>query len=148
MNLWEIANSSIVITIITLVVGSILASWLTAMWQRRAKQYEIKLQQAEKLLLIYHEYIRILKGDDTKLRGEEFDRLHSQLYALSKITGLVFKDKHVGKNWKDVADTLAKVRQLRLTGKKPRDTKVTQLFNEIYEAARVATEKMFTELLK
>ncbi len=157
MDLWEIANSSIVITIVTLIVGSILASWLTAMWQKRARQYDIKLQQAEKILLTYHEYIRILKGDGDKLRGDDFDRLHSQLFALSKVASLVFKNKKVGNGWKEVVEMLAKIRYLRLPtekedgakqdGKKPRDPQVKALFIEVYETARVATEKMFAELL-
>ena len=158
MSLWEIANSSIVITTVTLIVGSILASWLTAVWQRRARQYDIKLQQAEKLLLVYHEYIRILKGDGDKLRGADFDRLHSQLFALAKVASLVFKNKKVGESWKVVVEKLAEIRYLRLPtqkgdgtkleGKKPRDPQVKTLFGEVYDTARVATEKMFAELLR
>ena len=148
MDIWEIANSSIVITILTLIVGSILASSLTAMWQSRARKYDIKLEQAEKLLLIYHDYIRVLKSDDTKLYGDEFNQVHAQLLARSKIAGLVFKNKTIGESWKEVVDQFAKVRQLRLNGKAHRDPSVHGLLTEIYEVARVATEKMFAELLR
>lgn len=158
MDLWEIVNSSLVITIMSLIFGSILASWLAALWQRRARQYDIKLQQAEKLLLTYHEYIRILKGDVDKLRGDDFDRLHSQLFAQTKVASLVFKNKKVSENWKAVVEELAIIRGLRLPqklqdgsekeGKKPRNPEVKSRFDNVYKMARIATEKMFSELLK
>lgn len=142
MTIWEIVNSPLILTIIGLLWGSIVTTWITALWQKRAYRHEVKLGCAKNILAIYHEYIRLFKGNTELLAGKEFDGINARLYTEVKISKLVFKNKDVGNQWKLVARSLASIRQLRLEKSKLVDEKL----DDIYEKASIATELMFKEL--
>lgn len=142
MNIWEVANSPLILTLIGLVGGSIVATWLTGLWQKRAHQHEIRLECAKNILSIYHEYIRLLKGKPEFLIGKEFDSINARLYTQVKISHLVFKNKEIAKQWRSVAGSLANVRQLCLEKSKL----VNEKLDSTYDKAAVATELMFKEI--
>ncbi len=114
MNWWEVINSPIVLAILTLIAGSFIATWVTSIWQRRSQSHAVKLQYTKDIIIAYQDYVRILKGDRSRLEGEEFDEVHSSLVSLVKIVGIIFKDNEIEKNWKVVINRLINVRDLRL----------------------------------
>lgn len=142
MTIWDIVNSPVALTVIGLLWGSIVTTWITATWQKRAHQHEIKLECAKNILSIYHDYIRLLKGSLDSLSGKEFDNINARLYTEVKIAKLIFKNKDVSKQWKSVAGSLANIRQLRLEKSKLTDEKL----DDVYDKATMATELMFKEL--
>jgi hypothetical protein len=144
MSWWEITNSPIVLTLITLVWGSAVASWVTALWQRRSHRHEVKLQYVQDVINSYQEYIRLVKGSPTRLEGEDFDEVHSRMLSQAKVAGLLFKDKSVGQGWKLVIDKLANVRALRL---EERDSTLTEKkLHQVFAEGDIAIERMFKEL--
>ena len=142
MTIWDVVNSSLVLTLIGLLWGSIVTTWITATWQKRAHQHDLKLGCAKNILSIYHDYIRLLKGNPDSLSGKEFDSVNARLYTEVKIAKLIFRNKDIGKEWKSVAGSLANIRQLRLEKSKLTDEKL----DSVYDKATKATELMFKEL--
>ena len=142
MTIWEIVNSPLILTIIGLFWGSLVTTWITATWQKRAYQHEVKLENAKNILSIYHDYVRLLKGNVESLSGKEFDSTNARLYTEVKIAKLIFRNKEVGKQWKSVAGSLANIRQLRLE----KSEFVNEKLDDVYDKATIATESMFKEL--
>ena len=142
MTTWEIINSPLTLTIISLIWGSIITTWITASWQKRAYRHEIKLECAKNILSIYHEYIRLVKGNPEFLKGKEFDSINGRLHTEIKIAKLIFKDKEVAHHWKSVAGSLANVRKLC----QENSNLVGEKLDDIYNKANSATELMFKEL--
>src|SRR5690242_20592492 len=56
-------NSPLSLTLIGLAWASTVTSWIAALWQKRAYQHEVRMECAKNILTIYHEYIRLLKGN-------------------------------------------------------------------------------------
>jgi hypothetical protein len=145
MTFWEIINSPIVLTIISLIWGSLVASWVTALWQKRSHQYEVKLQYAQDIVNAYQKYVRMLRSTSERLSDNDFDELHSRIVSYSRIAKFLFREKKVGENWIEVVDKLANIRNLRMQG---RDfLLVDKKLKELYPEANVTIENMFSELV-
>lgn len=144
MSTWGIINSPLALAIMSLLCGGIMASWITALWQKRANRYNAKLECSKSILSIYHEYIRLVRGDPERLQGQEFDSVHARLFTQIKIARLIFRDKGVAKGWDSVIGALANMRKLCL---QKEDDLAREKLDDIFEMATIATEKMFRELL-
>jgi len=144
MSFWEIINSPLVIGLISLLWGSIVASGITYLWQKRAYQHQLKIRCANDLIEIYQEYIRFIRGTAEKFDNSKFDEIHSEMISKAKIAGLLFKNKNIGKQWEQVAGKLANIRSLILDG---RDEKLVQRkMKEVFTMGNQAEEIMFKEL--
>jgi hypothetical protein len=95
MNWWDVLNSPIVLTMITLLWGSLIVSWIASLWQKRSQQYEIRLQFAKDVLKTYQEYIRLARGSTERLQGGDFDMIHAEILSQARIASLVFKDQNI-----------------------------------------------------
>ena len=142
MTAWEIINSPLTLTIISLVWGSIITTWIIASWQKKTHRHEIKLECAKNILSIYHEYICLVKGNSEVLAGKEFDSINARLYTEVKIAKRIFKDKEIAQHWKSVAGSLANVRKLC----QEKSKLVSEKLDDVYGKANTATELMFKEL--
>ena len=145
MTLWEIFNSPIVLTIISLVWGSLVASWITALWQKRSHQYEVKLQYAQDIISAYQKYVRMLRSTSEHLSDKDFDELHSHIVSYSRIAQFLFKGDKVSESWMAVVDRLANIHTLRIQGRE--FSLIDKKLKELYPKANVAIENMFSELV-
>jgi hypothetical protein len=143
MSAWEILNSAVVVTVLSLLGGGIVASSVAAMWQRRNHRYTVKLQYARDILSAYHAYVRLVNGNRTRLDTEVYHEVHAQMLSLSKIAALLFEDVQVGERWLAVATGLGDAAGFRLGG---RDEKTRQRMSDVYQHAASATQAMFNEL--
>jgi len=143
MKWWEIVNSPVSITAISMLWGSIAASWITFMWQKRAQRHAARVECAQTIVAGYQEYVRLLRGKPEGLDGKEFDSLHVRMLSQTKIAAVLFRDKRVGIEWRSALDRLATVRGLRLAG---REDSVEEKMDGVYQIASGATERMFKEI--
>lgn len=142
--MWNYLNSPFVLTIISLVFGSLMASWITSIWQRRAYHHQVKVQYAQDIVKIYQEYIRLLRGNN-KSKTDDFDLIHPRLVHLSKVTGFLFKNKHIGEKWATIANQLSSILDLQRQG---RDKKlIERKLKALYDDGEDVIEKMFKEII-
>ena len=90
MTVWDILNSSLSITIISFILGGILASAISAAWQRRAQRHSLRLTFLNDILNTYHEYVRFLHRNDTAEHGDVFDRYHSSMLSKTVMAKVLF----------------------------------------------------------
>ncbi|RLC70000.1 MAG: hypothetical protein DRI81_19695 [Chloroflexi bacterium] len=145
MSFWDIVNSPVILTLVTLIWGSLVASWVTALWQKRSHHHEVKLKYAQEVTSAYQEYIRMIRSNLDRLSGKDFDDLHSHMVSQARIAGFLFRDKRIGQSWQTVIDKLASVRALRVEGRDP--TLIERKLREVYEEADKAVEGMFKKLV-
>lgn len=144
MNFWDLLNSPFILTLMTIVVGGFIASWLTTAWQKRSHQYQIRLELAQRILASYQAYVRLIRSNPDGLTDVEFDRLHSQLLAQAKIAKVVFTDSAIGEEWERVASRLASIRGLKM---QDRDVHmIGRKLVEVYGEANSAIELMFNHI--
>lgn len=144
MNVWDALNSPIVVTVVSLTSGSVIAAWITALWQKRSHCYETKLQFAQDIVSTYHEYVRLLKHDAKYLSDIDFDAVHSRLLSAAKVVSFLFRDKQVGPGWLEVASKLSSVRGLKLQGRD--STLIDRKLVEIFQVCDPLIEAMFREV--
>jgi len=142
VNTWDYLNSPFVLTLISLIIGSLIATWITALWQKRSQQYQIKLQYAQEVINIYQEYARLLRNN--KVTAEDIDKIHPRFLASVKIIGYLFKDKRVGQNWTLIASKFSNIYGLRKQGKDK--TMIVTKSEEIYDDFSQVIKIMFKEL--
>jgi hypothetical protein len=143
MNLWQIINSPIVLTTVTILAGGLVASTISAMWQRRAQQHALKFQYAREILTIYQAYVRLLNGPKDRLTGDHADELHVQMLSQAKLAPFVFRDRHVGEAWQQVAARLTDAAGFRRAG---HEEKAKHRMVDVYRAADSAIQGMYMEL--
>jgi hypothetical protein len=143
MNLWQILNSPLVLTIVTLLGGGLVASTISAMWQRRAQQYAAKVQYAQEIINCYHAYVRLINGNKERLTGDRADEFHAQMLAQAKLARFLFRDPHAGEAWRKVSLALADAAGFKRSG---HDEKANKLMAHVYGNAEAAIEAMYNEL--
>lgn len=144
MSTWQILNSPLVLALVGLLWGTLVASTVTARWQRRSRRQDLRIQHIRDLLDTYHEYIRILKSADGTLAGRDFDLVHAQLFSLSKMSAVIFDDPQIETQWKGVAQSMATLRDLKLKG---RGAGFEEKLREVCVQADLATNSMLEEVL-
>lgn len=144
MSILDFLNQSIVTTLISLIGASFVAAYISERWQRRSKMYDLRLTQIRGVITLYHNYLRLVKGDVKELEGKSFDELHASIISLNKLNKCLFKSEKVYLNWDLVCQNLSSIRNDRLHGKKiDWDEKV----DPIREKAEDAINIMFKELI-
>ena len=143
MNLWQILNSPLVLAIVTLLGGGLVASTVSAMWQRRAQQHAAKVQYAREIITCYHAYVRLINGDKEHLTGDRSDEIHAQMLAQVKLARFLFRDSQAGEGWRKVALGLADAAGLKRAG---HNEKANKLMTHVYGNAESAIEAMYNEL--
>jgi len=138
MSIWDYLNSPL----ISILLGSLAVSWITALWQKRSQRYEIKLQYAQEIINIYQEYVRLLRGEN--ITADDLSKIHPKLLSNAKIIGYIFKDKRVGKSWITIAGKLSNIYGMKKQGKEK--VLITEKSEEVYDEASMAIEIMFKEL--
>jgi hypothetical protein len=144
MNWWDVLNSPIVLTMITLLWGSLIASWIASLWQKRSHQHEVRLQFAQDVLKAYQEYVRLARGSVERLQGGDFDTTHAEMLSQARVASLIFKDQNIAAGWKLVIDKLANVRNLRLNDK---DSLAEKKIIEAFADADKTIEAMYKEIV-
>ena len=90
--------------------------------------------------------MRILRGDKSRLEGEEFDKVHSNLVSLVKVMGIIYQDNNIEKDWKIVINRLTNVRALRLQNRA--SSLVEKKLNEAFKYGEKAIERIITGLAR
>lgn len=144
MDIWTIVNSPLVLTILTLLWGSVVASWIAALWQKRNHHHELKLQYTREIVDSYQEYIRLIRGNK-KTTKADFDVTHAAVMSRAKIIGYLFDNKEIGRLWVTVVDKLSSVFDLKL--KSRNQSLVEKSLVDIYFDSNCAIELMFNELI-
>lgn len=142
MYYWKFLNEPFVYTVVGVLIGSIAAAWISAVWQKRSQQYQIKLQYAQEIVNIYQEYVRLLRGET--VAATELGKIHPRFLSTVKIIGFIFKDKRVGKKWRSIAGMLSNIYGMKKQ-EKDRDL-IIEKSEEIYDEASEVIEIMFREL--
>lgn len=124
--------------------GTLVASTVTAQWQRRSRRQDLRIQHIRDLLDTYHEYIRILKSTDGTLGGRDFDLVHAKLFSLGKMSAVIFDDPRIETLWKGVAQAMATLRDLKLKGK---GADFEERLREVCFQGELATNSMLEEVL-
>jgi hypothetical protein len=143
MTFWQVINSPFVLTIVTLLVGGLAASTISAMWQRRAQQHAVKLQYSREILATYQAYVRRINGDRERLSGDGADELHAQMLSQAKLARFLFRDPRVGEGWKTVAADLTDAAGFKRSG---HDEKASRRMIDVYRDADLAIEATYQEI--
>ena len=143
MKPWEIINSPIFLTLISLVWGSFIASAMTYMWQKQSHNHELRLAFIKEILTVYHQYIRLLKGNIENLKGEDFDEIHGNMRTLVNVSKILFRNTEINQGWEYVSNLMTTVRSCRLEGK---FSKADKLLLEAFKEKNNVTEKMYKAL--
>jgi hypothetical protein len=144
MNFWEVINSPLILTIVSLIWGSLIASWVTALWQKRSYHHQIKLQYAQEIISIYQEYLRLIRSETANISRGDFDKIHPRMVASAKLINLLFWNKRIGQIWLSVTNKLNSTCDLRI---QERDRSlIDRKLRDIYPEADKAIETMFNEL--
>ena len=131
VNWWELINSPAILTLFTVIWGSFVASWITALWQKRSHQQTLRTQFAKDILKAYQQYVRLLRSQKERLQSETFDIIHAEMASQARIAGVIFKDQSIRNRWEKVTDKLANIRGLRIDGKDgTAEKKLLDVFSE------------------
>jgi len=144
MNIWEFFNSPIILTTITLIWGSLIASWITALWQNRSHRYEVKLQYMQSITKTYQEYIRLIRDTSSNVSGENYDTLHADIVSQMKFISFLYKNKLIGEGWDIVIAQLANIRGLRIEGKNTNfiDNKLKDVYPEVDKIIKLMVREL------
>jgi hypothetical protein len=115
MTFWKFLNSPIVLTIVSFLLGGVLASAISALWQRRSQKHSVQLSLSQEIISTYQEYVRFLSRKSTIKEAEEFDRLHADLLSKARISRVLYGDE-IADELISLAKRLANVQHLRLKG--------------------------------
>jgi uncharacterized membrane protein YccC len=140
---WDALNQPLSVTIVGFLLGGVLASLISAFWQRRSQRHSVRLELMQDLLRCYQEYMRFLRRPESDTDDREFDRLHSEFVSRTKMAGVLF-----GAGTRDslmlLAQRMASVHALRKEG---RATKAVNKGQEIYPLADSTFEAMYLMLV-
>jgi uncharacterized protein YjbJ (UPF0337 family) len=139
MTIWEILNSPFFLTIVSIVLGGVIATIISAAWQRRAQRHSLRMTLTKEILNLYHDYIRYIKNDDMSDAVGEFDKLHAGFISKAKMAKVLFDDEIEGK-LKKIANKLATVHDLKIHG---REQKAKSKYQDLFEDADEVLEKLF-----
>ena len=142
MNLWDIVNSPLVITIVSFILGGLLVAVVSAKLQQRAQRHAVRLSVTRELLSIYHEYIRFLRHADDPGDEAEFDRIHAEFMSRTRITRVLFS-RSINDELISLAKRLANIQQLRRDGEVKH---IQPKLKDAYQHAETIFESMFMEL--
>lgn len=144
MSYAEIINSPSFLALVGLIWGSLVASWVSAFWQKRSRLHEVKLQYAQNIISAYQEYIRLIRSDSTQESSEDFDILHSRIVSHSRIIEFIFKNKSIGQGWTKIIDNLNSAYNLRVQGRDR--SHIDRQLRNIYPKSDLVVQMMFKEL--
>jgi hypothetical protein len=100
MSYSDLINSPIFIALVGLVWGSLVASGVSAFWQKRSHLYEVKLQYTQNIISAYQDYTRLIRSDVIQEPEKGYDILHPRIVSYSRIIEFIFKNKSIGRGWK------------------------------------------------
>ena len=124
MSFWEILNSPILLTVISIVGGGILVTAISTHWQNKSRKHSVRLSLAQSIFDIYYEYIRYLNKEDLSSTQNEFDKIHSSFLSKARISKAIFNDK-ISKDLVSLSRRLATLRDLRIR------KKTTHFYNQM-----------------
>ena len=146
MNTWDVLNSPLVLTVISFIFGGIIASAISAEWQRRSQRHSVRLVLAQEILKTYHLYLRLLKNKNNDNDQEEFDQLHSDMLSKAGMAKVIFGEK-VGNRLARLTSKLASIHDLKLQAHESKRRKIEHAYennmNELYVEGREAIEEIF-----
>ena len=93
MSYSDLINSPIFIALVGLVWGSLVASGVSAFWQKRSHLYEVKLQYTQNIISAYQDYTRLIRSDVIQEPEKGYDILHPRIVSYSRIIEFIFKNK-------------------------------------------------------
>ena len=148
MSLWKILNSPLVLTVVSFLLGGILASAISAMWQRRSQKHSLRLMLAQEYLKSYHQYIRYLKRYED-FDPDEFDHLHTDILSKCGMVRVLYGEM-VGIKVQQIANKMSTIHDLRdqaiSTGREKLKRAYEKNLNEVFVEGRIAIEAIFRAL--
>jgi uncharacterized coiled-coil DUF342 family protein len=139
VTIWEILNSPFFLTITSISLGGIIATTISAAWQRKSQRHSLRITLTKEILDLYHDYIRYIKNADVPEAVETFDRLHSGFISKAKMAKVLFNDE-IESKLKKIANKLATVHDLKIHG---RVQKAKSKYQDLFEDADEILEKLF-----
>lgn len=141
---WEILNQPLSVTIVSFFLGSVLASFISAKWQKRSQRHSVQLGLMQDTLRCYQEYMRFLRRTDTTNDDQhEFDRLHSEFVSKAKMAKVLY-NLSIGNSVVYLTQRMATVYELKQQGK---HEKAMEQCKEIYQLADATFEAMYHHLI-
>jgi len=142
---WELLNQPLSITIVSFFLGSFLASYISAKWQKHAQRHSVRLELMRDMLKCYQEYMRFLRRKDMTNDDlqHEFDRLHPELVSKAKMVKVLY-NSNIGKRMEDLTQKMANAHNLK---KQDNQEKVVEKCKEIYQLADDIFETMYHDLI-
>lgn len=140
VSLWEVVNSPIMLTTISLLWGAFVASQISILLQKRAYIYQARMQYAKDILDAYYKYIRILRGDPAKLTSDDFDEVHVHMILLSKSAKSLFKDPKIVGGLTTISDSLPTIRDYKINQKQE---KAEKALVKIYSEMNIVIERIY-----
>jgi hypothetical protein len=149
MELWDLLNSPIILTIVSFLLVGVLASAISAAWQRRSQRHSLRLILAQEILRAYHNYIRYLRRRDNIEDTDEFSELHAEMLSRSGMAKVLF-DEEIALGLGRIANKLATVQDLRLKAHSSDRPKLDRAYKrnleDAYAEARLVIEAMFNKM--
>ena len=135
MDTGTIVNSPLVLTILGLLWGGIIASWITALWQKRNPHHELKLKYAQEVIEAYQEYIRLVRGTKIPPRTD-FDELQIAMMSHAKVVGHLYSNKEIRKLWASTIDKLSSIFDLKTKGRSQSlvENKLVEIYDDSNQA--------------
>jgi hypothetical protein len=129
--------------------GGVLATAISAAWQRRSQRHSVRLMLSQEILKTYHQYLRYLKRNDNYEDTEEFDQLHSDMLSKCGMAKVLFGEE-LAIGLQKLAAKLANIQNLRLqahNNQRPKTKRAFEKnFTEVMFEARQVIEEMFNVL--
>lgn len=141
--LWDILNSNLFVTILTIVFGGFISFYLTQKWQHRKIHFEKKHRAYVETFAAYHTLLKALKEAEQNT-DDIWNDIHAKLLAANKINRVVFSNEQIFPLWKSVANNLGNARQHIADHSKERV--INKLKSKIFNDAKAAEELMLEEL--
>ena len=141
VSIWEVLNSPIILTTISLLWGALVASQISLLLQKRSYKYQARMQYAKEILDVYYKYIRILRrGDPESLKTDEFDDIHVHMLSLSKSAKALFTDQLIADELKTVCDSLPTIRDYIINKKQE---KAEKALVKVYSEMNIVIERIY-----
>ena len=143
MSLWQVLNSPLILTVITLLGGGLAVSAISAMWQRRAQQHAAQVHYAREIMSAYQTYVRQINASREPGTSDQMDEIHAQMLTQTKLARFLFRDPRVSEDWNAVATDLTDAGGFKRTG---HPEKASHRMVSVYRNAESAIEAMYNEL--
>ena len=133
--LLKILSSDFSTTVITVLFGGFILSFLTRQWQKQKYLHDMQIDIYRQLMDVYHDLILYLHCENvTKEIKDNWRTKHADFLAINQMCELFFSNSSIYLSWRKIADKIGNY--LDCIEKNGKDRSLSKLKNDIYSDVR------------